>query len=155
MDRLTQWNGKKWVLPQGVGTFRQIAERLAAYENTGLEPEEIQKAFVHPSNGDLIRGMTDAELASFIRLVEDGEIDYGLCFCSSCDHTQFDCSYCAIRWVHECTDNAFGLRQAGYLRKIKDDAEVCAKEAAEIDKRILKEQYEAFLKSKDSDVRPF
>ena len=42
MERLTRWTGKKWVLPQGYGTFRQIAERLAAYENTGLEPEEIE-----------------------------------------------------------------------------------------------------------------
>lgn len=46
MNRLTRWNGKKWVLPQGKTSdgesyFRIIAERLAAYENTGLEPEEI------------------------------------------------------------------------------------------------------------------
>lgn len=40
-DRLTHWNGKKWILPQGVGSFRQIAERLAAYEDTGLTPDEI------------------------------------------------------------------------------------------------------------------
>ena len=39
MNRLTHWNGKKWVLPQG--QWREIAERLAAYENTGLEPEQI------------------------------------------------------------------------------------------------------------------
>lgn len=39
--RITRWNGKKYVLPQGAGTFRMIAERLAAYENTRLEPEEI------------------------------------------------------------------------------------------------------------------
>lgn len=36
--RLTKWNGKKWILPQN--SWREIAERLAAYENTGLEPEE-------------------------------------------------------------------------------------------------------------------
>ena len=39
MNRLTRWNGKKWVLPQGM--WREIADRLAAYENTGLEPWEI------------------------------------------------------------------------------------------------------------------
>lgn len=43
MDRLTKWNGQKYVLPQGKGNFRLIADRLAAYENTGLEPEEINK----------------------------------------------------------------------------------------------------------------
>ena len=46
MDRLTKWNGKKWVLPHGRTSdgesyFRIIAERLAAYENTGYEPEEL------------------------------------------------------------------------------------------------------------------
>ena len=46
MDRLTKWNGKKWVLPQGRTSegesyFRIIAERLAAYENTGYEPWEL------------------------------------------------------------------------------------------------------------------
>lgn len=41
MNRLTKWNGNKFVLPQGKGSFRIIAERLAAYENTGLEPDEI------------------------------------------------------------------------------------------------------------------
>lgn len=45
-NRLTHWNGKKWVLPQGRTSdgesyWRIIAERLAAYENTGLEPDEI------------------------------------------------------------------------------------------------------------------
>ena len=40
MNRLTHWNGKKYILPQGA--WREIAERLAAYENTGLEPEEIE-----------------------------------------------------------------------------------------------------------------
>ena len=39
MPRLTRWNGKKWILPQGA--WREIADRLAAYENTGLEPEEV------------------------------------------------------------------------------------------------------------------
>ena len=48
MERLTTWNGKKYVLPQGKtangeSNWRLIAERLAAYENTGLEPEEIIK----------------------------------------------------------------------------------------------------------------
>lgn len=44
-NRLTRWNGKKWVLPStanGPGVWREITERLAAYENTGLEPEEIE-----------------------------------------------------------------------------------------------------------------
>ena len=48
MERLTQWNGSKYVLPQGRTSdgqsyWRLIAERLAAYENTMLTPEEIEK----------------------------------------------------------------------------------------------------------------
>ena len=48
MERLTRWNGEKWVLPQGRTSdgqryWRLIAERLAAYENTHMTPEEIKK----------------------------------------------------------------------------------------------------------------
>lgn len=47
MERLTRWNGSKYLLPQGRTSdgesyWRLIAERLAAYENTGLTPEEIE-----------------------------------------------------------------------------------------------------------------
>jgi hypothetical protein len=42
MERLTRWNGTKYVLPQGYGQWRIIADRLAAYENTGLSPDEIE-----------------------------------------------------------------------------------------------------------------
>ena len=38
--RLTRWNGKKWILPQGA--WREICEKLAAYENIG-SPEEIKE----------------------------------------------------------------------------------------------------------------
>ena len=46
MDRLTHWNGEKYILPQGrtsggESNWRRIAERLGAYEDTGLAPEEI------------------------------------------------------------------------------------------------------------------
>jgi len=48
MERLTRWNGNKWLLPQGRTSdgqsyWRLIAERLAEYENTGLSPEEIER----------------------------------------------------------------------------------------------------------------
>ena len=48
MERLTTWNGKKWILPQGKTSegesyWRIIAERLAEYENTELTPDEIIK----------------------------------------------------------------------------------------------------------------
>ena len=45
MARLTKWNGKKWILPQGM--WREIADRLAAYENMGMEPEEIAALQAH------------------------------------------------------------------------------------------------------------
>lgn len=45
--RLTKWNGAKWTLPQGRTSdgesyWRLIADRLAAYENTGLTPKAIE-----------------------------------------------------------------------------------------------------------------
>ena len=46
-ERLTKWNGKKWILPQGKNQngesyWRIIADRLAAYENNGLTQDEIE-----------------------------------------------------------------------------------------------------------------
>ena len=48
MERLTKWNGQKYVLPQGRTSdgrsyWRIIADRLAAYENTGLAPEDVEQ----------------------------------------------------------------------------------------------------------------
>lgn len=45
MERLTVWNGTKWVLPQGrthdgKSYWRLIAEKLSQYENLG-EPEDL------------------------------------------------------------------------------------------------------------------
>ena len=46
-ERLTTWNGSKYILPQGrnadgMSNWRRIAEKLAAYENIG-SPEEIEE----------------------------------------------------------------------------------------------------------------
>ena len=48
MDRLTKWNGSKWILPQGRTSdgesyWRIIAERLAQYEDIGLSPCELEE----------------------------------------------------------------------------------------------------------------
>lgn len=47
-DRLTKWNGSKWVLPQGRTSdgqsyWRIIADTLAAYENNGMTQDEIEE----------------------------------------------------------------------------------------------------------------
>lgn len=44
MKRLTHWNGKKYVVTNGFGygQTRIVTDKLAAYENTGLEPYEIE-----------------------------------------------------------------------------------------------------------------
>ena len=44
MDRLTKWNGEKYILPQGRTSdgksyWRIIAEKLAEYENLGTVEE--------------------------------------------------------------------------------------------------------------------
>lgn len=45
MERLTHWNGKKYVLThgQGFGQTRVFTDKLAEYENTQLEPEEVEE----------------------------------------------------------------------------------------------------------------
>ena len=54
MERLTKWNGTKWVLPQGrtrtgKSYWREIAELLAIYENIGT-PEEIKEKLAKPKH---------------------------------------------------------------------------------------------------------
>ena len=45
MERLTYESKRfpgKWVLPQGHGAWRKICDKLKAYEDTGLTPDEIE-----------------------------------------------------------------------------------------------------------------
>lgn len=67
-DRLTTWNGKKYILPQGRGTWRLIADRLAAYENCGLEPEELNKSVYSAPEGNPVRGSLTLTLIEEERL---------------------------------------------------------------------------------------
>lgn len=47
--------------------WQRALKRLAAYEDTGLEPEEIKNALDVPmTNADRIRAMTDDELVNWI-----------------------------------------------------------------------------------------
>ena len=74
MSRLTRWNGKKWILPQGA--WREIAERLAAYENTGLEPEQIESLKTARDNDIPVFKMGDVFTAAIIVHDEAGNVPY-------------------------------------------------------------------------------
>lgn len=57
MTRLTKWNGKKWILPQGrtadgESYWRIIADRLAEFENLNMEPKEIKELIERIDNED-------------------------------------------------------------------------------------------------------
>ena len=76
MERVTQKNERGYyLLGDGIysdwGVPEQFrgddVDRLAAYEDTGLEPEEIKNALGVPmTNADRIRAMSDKELAKFL-----------------------------------------------------------------------------------------
>lgn len=74
MERLTKWNGKKWILPQGA--WREIAERLAAYENTGLEPEEIAALQAADTAQPSLPARDEILTAVFIRRNGGGYVPY-------------------------------------------------------------------------------
>ena len=82
MERLTRWNGKKYVLPQGHGVWRKIAERLASYENSGLEPEELTRTIHHSIPnlcGSITLSLSEGERCAIVNalmkaaVAEDGE----------------------------------------------------------------------------------
>lgn len=73
MERLTRWNGSKWVLPQGM--WREIADRLAAYENTGLEPEQIE-SLKAGEDDDPIPALGDLYTAVILEREKGGNVPY-------------------------------------------------------------------------------
>lgn len=123
MERLTVWNGKKWVLPQGKGSFRKIAERLAAYENTGLRPDQLAFSY-------LTKGRKDKNKISYFgeRLTMHlcdtpapnrdtvGDICMKITFCDDYDF----CEGCPIKAMIDrlCEYEDIGLTPAGieYLK---------------------------------------
>lgn len=52
MSQMTYFDGKKWRLRIGDTEYsNQAVDRLAAYEETGLEPEEIEKIAADVESG--------------------------------------------------------------------------------------------------------
>jgi uncharacterized protein YuzB (UPF0349 family) len=68
------------------------------------------------SNGDVVRGMDDEELAQFLYSVEEGEIDFAMTFCDLCckdaalDGKSVNCEDCARWWVKNNADMPQGLK---------------------------------------------
>lgn len=105
MKRLTKWNGKKYVLPQGM--WREIAERLAAYENTGLEPEQIVELQTEQGLDLMLGGdrpnKHDLFTASIIVHDEQGNVPY-------VDHTNEN-AYLYFDEIEANADNAEVMAQ--------------------------------------------
>lgn len=103
MARLTYWNGKKYCLPQGM--WREIADRLAAYENTGLEPEEIAALQAADSPDDALPAKGDIFTAVIIVREMGGYVPY------------IDPTTCCARVyaadVEEYADNPEVIRERG------------------------------------------
>lgn len=90
--RLTTWNGKKYILPQGHGAWRRIADRLAAYENCGLDPEKLNESIYSRPESDPIRGsltitLSEEDRVAVINALEKAawhEMDFGDNFTKIC-----------------------------------------------------------------------
>jgi len=80
MERMTRWNGKKWVLPQG-RVWREIADRMATYENTGLEPEKLNDRMyelAYIENGEIVRGGIKADILTVERWLRENTEHYSV-----------------------------------------------------------------------------
>ena len=56
------------------------------------------------SNGDIIRAMSDEQLALFLNEYSSGDIDTTKTFCNLCDREANDCDECTLWWVrNDCT----------------------------------------------------
>ena len=90
--------------------WQRALKRLAAYEDTGLEPEEIKNALDVPmTNADRIRAMSDEELAEFVddiaEYVAEGHYCTGFLkvsnFPYSCLDTKECCKKHVVEWLQQ------------------------------------------------------
>ena len=68
MDRLTTWNGSKYILPQGrtaegESYWRIIADKLAQYENNDPEAKEMRYGF-----SDIMMPIDNRRIERFVRV---------------------------------------------------------------------------------------
>lgn len=78
MERLTYFDGGKWRLRIGDTEYsRKAVDRFAAYEDTGLEPEDLKRAF---NEDDVLKlagqalGITPERLRELAQTDKDGKI---------------------------------------------------------------------------------
>jgi hypothetical protein len=96
---------------------QNIIDRLAAYEDTGLEPEEIQKLKAEAEKpkrtvSDLIRNMSDDEL---LELIEEIRIHCCPPLCDQNHYCDEDCHKGIAAWLNGPADE----RILAYLKRPK------------------------------------
>lgn len=70
------------------------------------------------TNADVIRQMTNEQLAKFIQRVELGDLDYAITFCDMCKEggnaLNLDCDGCLSHWLNSNANDTFGLLDGLY-----------------------------------------
>lgn len=143
MERYTYFDGGKWRLKIGDTEYSGAAvDRLAAYEDTGLEPEEIgalksrEKGLVELLNGVSCGcAVTYTRLRELARADKDGKLPeytigdiiydrFGMAW--TVDNLEYvQCTY-EKKWLYRCghpgTDDYRGLYQDEILTRAKAEA---------------------------------
>lgn len=131
MERATNLDKDRWyingakvrmVFHSGTGEIRlrgQDIDRLAAYEDTGLEPEEIQKLKAEAEKpkrtvSDLIRNMRGDEL---LELIEEIRIHCCPPLCDQNHYCDEDCHKGIAAWLNGSADE----RILAYLKRPKNE----------------------------------
>ena len=82
------------------------------------------------TNADVIRQMTNEQLARFIDTVEIGDLDYSITFCNMCKGVgnvlNLDCDGCLRHWLNANAGDTFGLLGGNYNEIF--DEEVASKQ---------------------------
>lgn len=162
MERLTEKRDGQWVIPlrqdgkrewslcsAGMGSaptqflYGDAANRLAAYEDTGLEPEEIYEVRF------LIAAQRDPQKLARLRELVQAEQDGRLVVlpCKVCDHVWVDGREAIVVWF-------FGYKTERYLHtQFLDNAEYTDIPFYEIGKTVFltREEAEAALAGKGGD----
>ena len=72
------------------------------------------------TNAEKIRTFTNKQLAAFILLCDDQDIDFGLTFCDICHGSleNFECSKCLTEWLKKDIFAFEGLEERGTMARI-------------------------------------
>ena len=113
MERLTWHNGEYWTQVQDTGVgYKDICARLAAYEDTGLTPEALNRAFNEEAIINLAARALGVSPERLRELAEGKTVPVVLC--GECKHRRWEQDPCHGKTVNYCRQHGVVVRKTNF-----------------------------------------